>query len=111
MIDVSVATLKETIQDNIEGLFKLVGVSVLEAPTSTPSRSFQVPVTSLDISETHQATLEAQAKVNDAVNRAFQEVMGILRFGDPPKAIRTVVSVSRKNFMNHIYLTIETYDV
>lgn len=110
MIDVALATLKETVQENIEGLFKLVGVPIQDAPTARPSQMFQVPVASLDLTEASQATLEAQAKVNDAVNRSFQEVTNILNMSTPPKAIRAIVAVSRRNFMYHIYLTIETFD-
>jgi hypothetical protein len=101
---------QSTVKRTFEGLFKLAGVELTDS-ASPAHQSFQIPVTSLTIDELREAQPEVAGKVNANINRAFDEVMGVLKIVKPrPKASRVVVTVSRKAYMFHVYVTIETFN-
>lgn len=110
MLDLDTAPIKASVQRSLESLFSLIGLEAQEAPLQPPTRTFVLPIASLDLSEVKASIAREVVRVNEGVNRAFDEVNELVKLLQPrPIRVAVRVSIQRHSYMYHIYATIELY--
>lgn len=104
-----IPALKSIVKKQADAVFGFMGFSQYKGQNK-PTQTFQVPVASLTIEEALAKSPEVQIGINFSVDSACNQVAQLLKtYSTPIHTVKTSVAVERKNYMYHIYMTVEAY--